>query len=170
MANPIRKMAITGLAEGDMFSYERVFTQAETMAFGDMTHDYNPVHYDERWTGAKGFKGLICHGLLVGSMICEFGGQVGWLASGMSFKFIRPVYFGDTIRCAVTITRIAESGRAEAEGVFTNQHGDQVGFVHLTGRLPMDSERALLKQMVDEGDPDNGLSGEHYTGQRIPMA
>lgn len=164
MTNPIRKKAITGLSEGDSFSYERMFTQADTLQFGDMTRDYNPVHYDERWTDAKGFRGLICHGLLVGSMVCEFGGQVGWLASGMSFKFIKPVYFGDTVRCTVTINRIAASGRAEAEGVFTNQHGCQVGFVRLTGCLPVDSERALLKQMVDEGDSGNGLSDEHYTG------
>jgi 3-hydroxybutyryl-CoA dehydratase len=164
MTNPIRKMAIEGLSEGDTFSYERVFTQAETREFGDMTHDYNPVHYDERWTGAKGFTGLICHGLLVGSMVCEFGGQVGWLASGMSFKFIKPVYFGDRVRCDVTITRIAESGRADAEAMLTNQQGEQVGFVHLTGRLPQASERALLARMIDEGDPDNGLAGERYGG------
>lgn len=31
---------------------------------------------------------MICHGLLVGGMICEFGGQVGWLASGMDFKVL----------------------------------------------------------------------------------
>lgn len=162
MVNPIRKKAIAGLAEGDSFIYERRFTQAETVVFGDLTHDYNPVHYDERWTGGKGFKGLICHGLLVGSMVCEFGGQVGWLAGGMNFKFIKPVYFGDTVRCAVTITRIAESGRAEAEARLTNQEGEQVGFVHLTGRLPVMSERALLERMVDEGDPTNGLSDERY--------
>ncbi len=163
MENPIRKKAIAGLAEGDTFSYERVFTQAETKAFGDMTHDYNPVHYDERWTDAKGFNGLICHGLLVGSMVCEFGGQVGWLAGGMRFKFIKPVYFNDTVRCTVTITRISENGRAEAEAVFTNQDGEQVGHVHLTGRLPLAPERLLLKRMVDEGDPHNKLSGETYT-------
>ncbi len=49
----------------------------KTEYFGDITRDYNPVHYDFRWVEAKGFKGLICHGLIVGSMICEFGGQVG---------------------------------------------------------------------------------------------
>ena len=47
MANPIRKKAIAGIAEGDVFSYARTFTRMETVQFGDMTHDYNPVHYDE---------------------------------------------------------------------------------------------------------------------------
>jgi len=162
MTNPIRQKAVIGLSEGDRFRYERVFTQTETLQFGEMTHDYNPVHYDERWSDAKGFSGLICHGLLVGSMICEFGGQVGWLASGMNFKFIKPVYFGDRILCDVTITRIAPGGRSEAEAVFTNQHGEQVGFARLTGLLPQESERVLLKRMIDEGDPDNNLSGVRY--------
>lgn len=71
-------------------------------------------------------EGLICHGLLVGGMICEFGGQVGWLASGMDFKFIRPVYFSDTIECRITLTWLEDNGRAEAEGKFFNAAGDQV--------------------------------------------
>ena len=162
MPNPIRKSAVKGLRVGDSFSYERRFTPEETAWFGDLTRDYNPVHYDLRWASTKGFKGLICHGLLVGSMICEFGGQVGWLASGMNFKFIRPVYFGDTVHCAISITRIEASGRAEAEAVFNNQHGEQVCHAHLKGRVPLDRERKLLRAMLKQGDPTNKLSNEQY--------
>ena len=157
MPNPIRQQAIDGLKAGDTFAVSRTFTQEETVLFGDITRDYNPVHYDTRWTQAKRFNGLICHGLIVGSMICEFGGQVGWLATGMSFKFIKPVYFGDTITCRITINRIEEKGRAEAEAIFTNQAGEQVCYAHLTGRLPLDPEREILRQMVAEGDPSNKL-------------
>jgi len=165
MANPIRTRAIEGLSEGDSFLFTREFTREETLSFGDMTRDYNPVHYDLRWAELKGFKDLICHGLLVGSMICEFGGQVGWLATGMSFKFIKPVYFGDTIRCSVTITKIAGNGRAEAEAFFTNQDGEKVCRVHLTGRIPLNPEQELLKQMTDEGDSTNKLSRKKIYGQ-----
>lgn len=162
MANPIRKSAVHGLKSGDSFTYKRVFTQADTISFGDLTRDYNPVHYDTRWTETKGYNGLICHGLLVGSMICEFGGQVGWLATGMEFKFIKPVYFGDTISCAVTITGIDENGRAEAEALFVNQDEEQVCYALLKGLLPLENERGLLKQMIDEGDVANKLSEEDY--------
>ncbi|MGM0454197.1 MAG: MaoC/PaaZ C-terminal domain-containing protein [Thermodesulfobacteriota bacterium] len=160
MGNPTRISAIQGLKEGDSFHYQRVFTQDETHAFGDLTRDYNPVHYDTRWAAAKGFAAPVCHGLLVGSMICEFGGQVGWLATGMDFKFIKPVYFDDTVHMAITITRIEEGGRAEAEAFFTNQQGEQVCHALLTGRLPSEDERNLLRQMVDEGDPTNKLAEE----------
>ena len=163
MPNPIRIRAIQGLKEGDSFTYTREFTKNETLSFGDITRDYNPVHYDLRWADLKGFKGLICHGLLVGSMICEFGGQAGWLAAGMNFKYIKPVYFGDTIHCAITITKIEESGHAEAEAFFTNQDDEQVCYTHLTGRIPLTQERELLKQMINEDDPTNKLSNEKYT-------
>jgi acyl dehydratase len=163
MANPIREKAIQGLREGDSFSYKRVFSQEETVSFGHLTRDCNPVHYDARWARVKGFRGLICHGLLVGSMICEFGGQVGWLATGMNFKYIKPVFFGDTIHCAVTITKIEESGRAEAEALFSNQDGEQVCYALLAGYVPLDQERNLLKQMVNEDDPTNALADEKYT-------
>lgn len=162
MGNPIRVRAISGLKEGDAFTYSRSFTQEETTLFGDITLDYNPVHYDPRWAKAKGFRNLICHGLLVGSMICEFGGQIGWLATGMDFKYLKPVYFGDAIRCTITITKIEESGRAEAEAFFANQDGDQVCYARLTGRVPRDHERALLNEMLTEGDPTNKLSNKTY--------
>ena len=158
MPNLIRQQAIEGLKENDSFTYSRAFSQEETEDFGDITRDYNPVHYDRRWTEAKGFKSLICHGLIVGSMICEFGGQVGWLATGMDFKFIKPVYFGDTITCTVTITKIEDSGRSEAEAIFFNETGEQVCYALLTGRLPLDHEREILKLMIDEGDPTNKLA------------
>ena len=156
----MRLRAVEGLKQGHSFTYSRTFHQQETELFGDMTRDYNPVHYDLRWAGAKGFSGLICHGLLVGSMICEFGGQVGWLATGMRFKYLKPVYFGDTITCTITITRIDNSGRAEAEALFTNEAGDQVCYAFLTGRLPLDKDRDLLRKIVNDGDPSNKLSEE----------
>ena len=160
MPNPMRLLAVKGLKQGDSFTCSRTFNQQETELFGDMTRDYNPVHYDLRWAEAKGFSGLICHGMLVGSMICEFGGQVGWLATGMGFKYMKPVYFGDTITCSITITSLDDFGRAEAEAFFTNEAGEQVCYASLTGRLPLDKDRDLLGQIVKEGDPDNKLSEE----------
>lgn len=158
ISNPMRQRAIEGLREGDAFTYTRIFTQGEAELFGEMTRDYNPVHYDQRWAEAKGFHGLICHGLLVASMICEFGGQVGWLATGMDIKYIKPVYFGDAIRCSITITKIQESGRAESEAIFTNGDNEQVCHAFMTGRIPMAQERDILMHIVDEGDANNKLS------------
>ncbi len=158
----MREKAAKGLKPGDSFVYSRRFSQEETRGFGDLTRDYNPVHYDLRWSDAKGFKGLICHGLLVGGMICQFGGQVGWLATGMEFKFIRPVYFEDKIECRITITKIEEDGKAEAKADFINQEGTRVCLARMTGRLPKEDEKQILCQMMGEGDPTNKLATKIY--------
>jgi len=153
-----RQRAIHGLAAGDVFRYTRRFTEEDSRRFGDLTLDYNPVHYDERFARAKGYPRPICHGLLVGSLLCSMGGQVAWLATGMSFRFRRPVYFGDAITCTVTVTSVDERGSAEAEVVCVNQDGIEVVSAHMTGRLPIRAdERAVLEAMVAEGDPTNKL-------------
>lgn len=77
-----RKKTIEGIKVGDTFSVSRKFSEKEMIQFAEITRDYNPVHFDERFTEAKNFKGRICHGLLVASMITEIGGQIGWLAWG----------------------------------------------------------------------------------------
>ncbi len=150
MINPMRQRAIDGLKVGDMITFARTFTQEETEHFGDLTRDYNPVHYEVQWSTVKGFDGLICHGLLVGSMICEIGGQIGWLASGMTFKFMQPVYIGDTVTCTFTIQQIEKNGRAKAEAAFFNQKQQQVCYALLTGRLPLSHERELLKTIAED--------------------
>ncbi len=150
MINPMRQKAIDGLKVGDTITFSRTFTREDTHQFGDLTRDYNPVHYDQRWSDAKGMDGLICHGLLVGSMICEIGGQIGWLASGMDFKFIRPVLIGETVTCKATIESIESNGRARAEALFHNGKGEQVCHCILTGRLPLAHERDLLETIARE--------------------
>jgi 3-hydroxybutyryl-CoA dehydratase len=155
----IRRRTIEGLGPGDTFMVTRTFTEELTRAFGDLSRDYNPVHYDQRFASAKSFTGLICHGLLVGSLITEVGGQIGWLATGMEFRFLKPVYFGDTVTCRFTVLEVDERGRAQARAVFTNQDGTTVIEAALEGRVPGEAERAVLAAMVAEGDPTNELRG-----------
>ncbi|MBI4701108.1 MAG: MaoC family dehydratase [Deltaproteobacteria bacterium] len=156
----LRRRAIAGLKKGDSFVATRTFTRDETERFGDLTRDYNPVHYEPELARGKGLAGPILHGLLTGSLLCEVGGQLGWLASGMSFGFRRPVYFGDTITCRLTITELDEpTGRARAHVEYTNQHGERVLEAELAGYLPSPAERAVLAAIVARGDPTNELRG-----------
>lgn len=154
----MRSKARTGLEAGDTFTVSRVFTKEDTLSFGQLTRDYNPVHYDERFSRAKGFNGLICHGLLTGSMLCEIGGQLGWLASRMDFKFKRPVYFGDRVTCRFTIAKLEPNGKAEAVVVMTNQDGVEVLEALLEGFVPGPVEKEVLAAMQAEGDPSNPLA------------
>jgi len=81
-------------------------------------------------------------------MITEVGGQIGWLASGMNFRFRRPVYFGDTITCVFTITEVDERNRARAEAILSNQHGEPVIEAWLTGVLPGPREQQVMSAMI----------------------
>jgi acyl dehydratase len=151
----IRQKAIAGLKPGDSFTVSRTFTEHDTLAFADTSRDYNPVHFDDRFASAKNFRARICHGLLVASLATEIGGQIGWLASGMNFRFKRPVYFGDTIECSMTITEIDDRNRAKAEAVFKNQQNEIVIEADVTGIVPGLPERRVMGAMLAEGDPTN---------------
>ena len=128
------------------------------LAFADITRDYNPIHFDKRFVQTKNFNGRICHGLLVGSMLTEIGGQIGWLASEMNFRFKRPVYLDDTIECIFTISEVDARNRARAEAIYRNQDGVIVLEADLAGILPGTPEREVLDTMAAEGDPTNKLS------------
>ena len=153
----IRNATVKGLKTGNTFTVSRTFTEQDMIDFAHITRDYNPVHFDDRFAKAKKFSDRICHGLLVGSILTQIGGQIGWLASEMRFRFQRPVYFGDTIECTFTITEINAKNRAKAEVTFRNQDGAIVLEADIAGILPGYQEREVLEVMMAEGDPTNKL-------------
>ena len=153
----IRRRAIKGFRAGEKIATQRTFTEADVVAFADLTRDYNPVHLDERFAAAKKFPKQICHGLLVGSMVTEMGGQIGWLASKIDFRFKAPVYVGDRITCELTIIEITQRGHARAEAIFRNQDDVTVIEAAVSGILPGPQEKQVLQTMLAEGDPTNRL-------------
>ena len=146
----IRNRTIQGLNVGTTFTVSRKFSDQDMRTFADITLDYNPIHFDDRFVRAKNLHDRICHGLLVGSLLTEIGGQIGWLASEMNFKFKKPVYFGDTIACTLTITEIDSRNRARAEVIYRNQDGLIVLEAELAGILPDDRERNILNAILVE--------------------
>ncbi|MFX1340216.1 MAG: MaoC family dehydratase [Promethearchaeota archaeon] len=90
--------------------FSHTFTQEETEIMADLIGDHNPFHYNGEFIRNTRFKKPIVHGLLIGGMISHFGGDLfpgpGCLAEAISFKFLRPVFFGDTIHAIATITEV----------------------------------------------------------------
>ena len=145
MTTSIRQRLTDGkVTAGDSFTVARTYSGQDVLLFTDVSNDHNPVHFNEEYAKGKGFDGLICHGLQVGSLISEIGGQLAMLASGMNFRFRRPVYFGDTVTCTLTIDEMDERGRVKCSAVFTNQKGETVIEGWLFGILPNEEERMLL--------------------------
>jgi 3-hydroxybutyryl-CoA dehydratase len=153
----IRQRAAEGLIAGDRFTITRCFSPEDIASFAAISRDYNPVHCDSHFATIKGMREPIAHGLLTASLITEIGGQIGWLASGMSFKFKRPVYAGETLTCDWVISKIDEQERAKAEINVINGDGVTVLEAEITGVLPNENERKRLTEMLTEGDPTNGV-------------
>lgn len=153
-----RKRAAEGLQVGDHFTIVRCFSNNDIHQFARISRDYNPVHCDARYAKLRRFKSTIAHGLLTASLVTEIGGQIGWLATGMSFEFKRPVYAGEEITCHWLITDVDERGHAKAEVRILNAEGITVMEATTTGVLPGTEERECLKQMLSEGDPSNGAA------------
>jgi len=153
----IRNKTVKGLKQGDSFSVTRTFSQQDVLLFADISRDYNPIHFDKRFIKTKGFTGQICHGLLVGSLVTQIGGQIGWLASGMNFKFKKPVYIKDTVTCTLTIVKLDKTGKAFAKAQFKNQKDVLVMEAELFGIIPNGEDKEVLAAMVAEGDPTNKI-------------
>lgn len=154
----IRKRAAAGLQVGDAFSTSRTFTEDDVIRFAGISRDYNPVHFDTRFARARNLPKPICHGLLTASLVAEIGGQIGWLASAMHFRFKGPVYVGESITCHWLITSIASDGRARASVTLIKEDGVAVIEGEISGIAPGVEEREVLSQMLSEGDPTNGLT------------
>lgn len=154
---PPRAQAVRGLKVGDQFTIRRQFSQQEVLAFAHLSRDYNPVHSDEQFAQLKGLREPIAHGLLTASLLTEIGGQLGWLASEMSFRFRRPVYVGDQLSCHWIISEIdAEGRRAKADVSIVNEEGTVVLLAQTSGMLPDDPQRTRLAELLEEGDPFKG--------------
>ncbi len=160
----LRERAAEGLQVGDTFSTTRTFSDDEISLFAKISKDYNPVHFDSRFAKARNFQSPICHGLLAASLTTEIGGQIGWLASFMNFRFKGPVYIGETITCNWVITDIDLKGRAKASVTIANGDGVTVIEAEVGGIVPGIAERNVLSQMLAEGDPTNGSTNT----QQIP--
>ena len=162
----LRERAAEGLQVGDSFRTTRTFTDDDVSLFAQISRDYNPIHFDARFAKVRKFSAVICHGLLAASLVTEIGGQIGWIASVMNFRFKGPIYVGETITCNWVITAIDQKGRAKASVTITKEDGVKVIEAEIGGIVPGLEERNVLSQMLAEGDPTNGPTET----QQIPPA
>ena len=146
----IRKKTVEGLKVGDTFTVSRTFDEQDVQEFSNMTKNFNPVYFDEKFVNAKNLKGKVCPGLLVGSLVTEIGGQIGWFASKLDLRFKKPVYIGDTVTCSLTISCMARKGLTEAKAICRDQKGEIVLEAFLKGYIPVGPEIPLLNNLVTE--------------------
>lgn len=123
--------SIDEFAVGMQHVFKRRFTAEDTRLMGELTGDHNPFHYHNEFIKHTRFKEPIVHGLLVGGMICHFGGDVfpgpGYLAESMSFSFLKPVYFNEEVTAVGTVTGVDKArNRVTFSMACFNDRGEKV--------------------------------------------
>ena len=96
-------------------SFQKDFFISEDLGhrFAQISGDYNPVHLDEEYAKDTVFGTRIAHGMLLGSYISgvlgsDFPGE-GTIYLKQDLKFIKPVYYGDTITISVTVLEMDDA-------------------------------------------------------------
>lgn len=125
---------------GDTTAWERSFTEEDVHLFAHLSGDYGEHHVTADSQGR-----LMVHGLLTATLPTKLGGDLNYIASSMTFEFLRPVFVGDSIRCEAVIKRIEQvKGRLQMEIDFSccNQQGKEVlrGATSGIVRVPAASE------------------------------
>ncbi len=109
---------------GDVSVWERTFTEEDVRRFAVYSGDAGEHHLRPDGSGR-----LMVHGLLTATLPTKIGGDINFIARQLTFRFLRPVYSGDTVRCEVTIEGLTEAGpytQLKSSWVCRNQHGKEV--------------------------------------------
>jgi 3-hydroxybutyryl-CoA dehydratase len=89
----------------------RTVTEADVTLFAGLSGDYNPLHTDVVHAAATPFGQRIAHGLLGLAMASGLVARAGitdanvLAFTGLSWKFRKPVFIGDTIRVRTKVTQ-----------------------------------------------------------------
>ena len=98
---------------------KRLVTAEDLRAFGTLTGDLNPLHFDDAAARAAGFHGAVAHGALGVSLATGMLSRLeltrGTLIAvlGLSWRFRAPVHPGDTLSIRVTVVSRAATSRPD---------------------------------------------------------
>ncbi len=82
----------------------RTVTETDLVMFSGVSGDFNQLHSDAEFAKNSYFGQRIAHGALILSMATGLTGRLGVIEGtaiaflGMTWKFSKPVFFGDTVR------------------------------------------------------------------------
>lgn len=119
-------------------STARTVTEADIVAFAGLSGDYNQIHTDAEYSKSSPFGQRVAHGLLGLSIASGLAVQTGVLEGTViafreidDWKFIKPVYIGDTIHVLMSVLetrnlRKLGGGLVTIELDVCNQHGETV--------------------------------------------
>ncbi|MBN2548206.1 MAG: hypothetical protein JXB15_03540 [Anaerolineales bacterium] len=102
----------------------RTITEADVVNFAGLSGDFNQMHVDEQYSQGTPFKQRVAHGLLVLSIVSGLAVQTGLMEGTViafreitEWKFIKPVFLGDTIHAELVVIEKKEIRRISGGSV-----------------------------------------------------
>jgi acyl dehydratase len=96
----------------------RTITEADVVNFAGLAGDFNQIHVDAEYSAGTPFGQRVAHGMLVASIASGMANQTGFMeGTVMAFreinewKFIRPVFLGDTVHAVLEVTETKDLRR-----------------------------------------------------------
>jgi len=93
-----------------MTSVVRTISEHDVIAFAGLSGDFNQIHTDAEFARATPFGQRIAHGLLGLAVASGLAVQTGILGANViafreigEWKFVKPVFFGDTIHVVMEV-------------------------------------------------------------------
>jgi 3-hydroxybutyryl-CoA dehydratase len=125
------ELAYEDIKVGDDASITRTITEADIVAFADLTGDTNPIHLDAEYAARSMFGERIAHGMLVAGLISAVLGTrlpgPNCIYLGQDLKFTAPVKIGDTLTVTATVTGKRDDKRIiKLQTTVANQRGEMV--------------------------------------------
>lgn len=119
---------------GDVFlSPRRTITESDIVNFAGMTGDFNPLHVDHEHASETAYGRPIAHGLLGLAWVAGLGSNSPCVNTRAfvcvrDWKFLRPLYIGDTVHVETEVIETRKSGRKSGHVSWrrrlVNQHGE----------------------------------------------
>ena len=130
----VNRMKVTKYSDikmGQSAEVVHTVTEKDIQVFGDLSGDYNPLHFNEEWAKTTMFGGRIAHGILTAAFISTAIGMhlpgPGTIYMSQSMRFLGPVRIGDTITARVEVVMLNdEKERVTLKTTCTNQAGKVV--------------------------------------------
>lgn len=115
--------------KGAVAERSKDITLADIELFSAMTGDRNPLHTDRKAAEASRFGGLIVQGGVttgvLNAVVAEDLPGPGTVFLNVEWKFLKPVYVGDTITASVKALEVREDKPiCTIETTVRNQNGD----------------------------------------------
>lgn len=116
---------------GDKATYSKTITETDVLAFAAITGDLNPVHTNKEYAAKSVFKKQIAHGGYISALFSTVLGTKlpgeGTIYMEQDSRFVRPVYFGDTITAEVEVSEvISDKNRLLLKTIAYNQNHEPV--------------------------------------------